>query len=280
MKRTILFSICCFFFLSSKSQDTESIQQSIEGFFRTIQTIDTTHLRNLCTEEVSLTSSFIKNGVPQYKKSSMDAIIQQVGKMKPNALDERISHLHIEQYGHLATATMNYKFYVNDVFSHCGINLFTLIKSDQRWLISSISDTRSQNCEADHSSEQIDSVITQWHMAATEADSTQYFDLIANNGVFVGTDSSEVWTKDEFLTFAAPYFAKGKAWDFKTIERNIYIHQPNIAWFDELLDTWMGTCRGSGVVKYTNGQWKISHYVLSVTVPNDKIKKYIRIMTE
>jgi hypothetical protein len=41
------------------------------------------------------------------------------------------------------------------------------------------------------------------------------------------------------------------------------------AWFDELLDTQMKICRGSGVLVKIDGEWKIQHYVLSMTVPND-----------
>jgi hypothetical protein len=54
----------------------------------------------------------------------------------------------------------------------------------------------------------------------------------------------------------------------------------NLAWFDEKLDTWMGICRGSGVVARTKEGWKIKHYVLSVTVPNDKITEFIELVKE
>jgi hypothetical protein len=37
----------------------------------------------------------------------------------------------------------------------------------------------------------------------------------------------------------------------------------------------MGTCRGSGVLVRREGEWKIAHYNLAVTVPNDLIDEYI-----
>ena len=84
--------------------------------------------------------------------------------------------------------------------------------------------------------------------------------------------------KTQFANFSKPYFDKGKAWDFKTIERNIYISKnKDVVWFDELLATWMGTCRGSGVLEKNNTQWKIKQYVLSVTIPNDSIQKVIKL---
>ena len=46
--------------------------------------------------------------------------------------------------------------------------------------------------------------------------------------------------------------------------------------FDELLDTWMGVCRGSGVIELVDKKLKIKHYVLSLTIPNDIIDDVIK----
>ena len=51
----------------------------------------------------------------------------------------------------------------------------------------------------------------------------------------------------------------------------------DIAWFDELLDTQMKICRGSGVVVLQSGAWKVKEYVLSVTVPNALIDSVVKI---
>jgi hypothetical protein len=40
------------------------------------------------------------------------------------------------------------------------------------------------------------------------------------------------------------------------------INQEKTAWFDELLNTQMKICRGSGVSKVGN-DWKIKHYVIN-----------------
>ena len=50
-----------------------------------------------------------------------------------------------------------------------------------------------------------------------------------------------------------------------------------MVWFDELLSTQMKICRGSGVLVQENGQWKIKHYVLSMTVPNDNVDEVVKI---
>ena len=37
----------------------------------------------------------------------------------------------------------------------------------------------------------------------------------------------------------------------------------------------MGVCRGSGVIDFDNAEFKIEHYVLSLTIPNDDIQAVI-----
>ena len=116
--------------------------------------------------------------------------------------------------------------------------------------------------------------IQKWHKAASEANFNEYFGLMTDTSVFIGTDPTENWSYEEFKTFAKPYFDKGKAWSFTTLERNIFINKGNnVAWFDELLDTQMGICRGSGVVIIEDGMWKIQHYVLSIAIPNENVKE-------
>lgn len=123
---------------------------------------------------------------------------------------------------------------------------------------------------------QIHTVLNDWHLAATEANFENYFSKMDSIAVFIGTDASENWTKKQFSDFSKPYFDKGKAWDFKTLERNIFVNNTGtFVWFDELLNTWMGTCRGSGVLEKKGDSWKIKQYVLSVAIPNDDVQKVI-----
>jgi len=124
----------------------------------------------------------------------------------------------------------------------------------------------------------ISKVINGWHLDAAEANFEPYFDKMTSTGVFIGTDAEENWSIAEFKEFCKPHFDKGKAWDFTAVERNIYIDEKGeIAWFDELLDTWMGVCRGSGVLKKVENSWKIEHYVLSLTIPNDNIEDVVKL---
>ncbi|WP_294282840.1 nuclear transport factor 2 family protein [uncultured Chryseobacterium sp.] len=122
----------------------------------------------------------------------------------------------------------------------------------------------------------IDTMLDGFNVAAAKADFNTYFNYFADESTFIGTDASEVWDKNAFKVWAKPYFDKKSTWSFTSLKRNIYFSKDGkIAWFDELLDTQMKICRGSGVVEKINGQWKIRQYVLSMTVPNEVVDKVV-----
>ena len=124
----------------------------------------------------------------------------------------------------------------------------------------------------------INQFLDEWHAAASNADYEAYFGKMDSISVFIGTDATENWSKKQFEKFSKPYFDQGKAWSFSAIDRNIYVNEAgNFLWFDELLDTWMGTCRGSGVLEKKQGQWKIKHYVLSIEIPNSDVQAVISV---
>ncbi len=126
----------------------------------------------------------------------------------------------------------------------------------------------------------VNTILDAWHKAASEANYKDYFDAMTDDAVFIGTDATENWSKVAFEAFAKPYFDKGKAWSFTALERHIYFSEDKkTAWFDELLETRMKICRGSGVLVFLNNQWKIKHYVLSMTIPNDNSDEVITIKT-
>lgn len=117
----------------------------------------------------------------------------------------------------------------------------------------------------------IDKVIDQFHQAAAQANLNAYFELLSDNAVFLGTAPDERWTKKQFKAYVAPFFAKGRGWTYKSIERNISkIGNTGSVFFDEVLvNESYGTCRGSGIMVKTDKGWKIAQYNLSIPVPND-----------
>jgi len=119
----------------------------------------------------------------------------------------------------------------------------------------------------------VDGVIDAFHAAAAAADEWAYFDLLSDDAVFIGTDATERWTKEQFREYCRPYFSEGKGWKYVPRGRMVsFSPDGKVAWFDELLDhAKYGVCRGSGVVVWKDGRALIAQYNLSVPIPNERM---------
>ena len=123
--------------------------------------------------------------------------------------------------------------------------------------------------KADEQRGAIDALIDGLHQDAHEGNFQTYFARYSVDAIFLGTDKTERWTVEEFKAYAKPAFADGHGWTYTVVERN-WEGSGNIRWFDEILfNEKLGNCRGTGVVKLIEGEWKIAHYALTMLVPNE-----------
>ena len=128
--------------------------------------------------------------------------------------------------------------------------------------------------------QQVNAFIDGWHDDAAHA-RMRYFDKMAADGVYIGTDRGELWQRDAFREWGRRYFeGKQAAWVFHPTRRNVYATPDGaLVWFDELLDTEnMGHCMASGVIRKTATGFEIVHYQLSLAVPNEVAKQVIGVV--
>lgn len=125
---------------------------------------------------------------------------------------------------------------------------------------------------------QINTMLDDFNRAAAKADFNSYFNFYNEHAIFTGTDATERWDKKSFMVWAKPFFDRGRAWNFTALERHIYFDKSGkTAWFDELLNTQMKICRGSGVLVKQDDGWKLEQYILSTTIPNEQMDSVIKL---
>jgi len=113
-------------------------------------------------------------------------------------------------------------------------------------------------------------VLDRLHQLASTADWDGYFALYAETARFIGTDITEVWTKDQLRTYASK--AEG-GWTYFPSERQITISPDGrSAYFHEILDhARLGKTRGTGTLIRAGGSWRIAQYHLTLPIPNAMI---------
>ena len=130
--------------------------------------------------------------------------------------------------------------------------------------------------------EGVEQTLDALHHFASEANGESYFSLFTDDAVFLGTDATERWPIAEFREYALARFNTGVGWTYKPKKRFIYFDSDeSTAWFDEVvINENYGECRGTGVLEKQGEKWRISHYNLTVPVPNDLLGEVVQMIKE
>lgn len=125
-----------------------AVKATINRLFDGMRNADTTMLRNAFAAKNTLeTIAKTKDGKFVVRTESLANFIKSIGTPHAEKYDERIVFTKILIDANLASVWTDYKFYVGDKFSHCGVNSFQLFKGDDGWKIIYLIDTRRKdNC--------------------------------------------------------------------------------------------------------------------------------------
>lgn len=133
---------------AQKSNEEEAIKATINLLFDGMRNSDTTAIRKaFAAKNIMETIAMNKEGKAIVRTENINSFIKSIGAPRVEKLDERIVFTKISIDANLASVWTDYKFYVGDKFSHCGVNSFQLFKDEDDWKIIYIIDTRRKdNC--------------------------------------------------------------------------------------------------------------------------------------
>ncbi len=152
MKRIALLIILIFLITDAsnaqKKKEEKEIKKTINLLFDGMRNSDTTVIRQAFAHQSTMeTIASRKNGSNFLKRENVDEFIKGIGSPRTTKYDERIKFKKVLIDSNLASVWTNYQFYIDDKFSHCGVNSFQLFKGDDGWKIIYIVDTRRKdNC--------------------------------------------------------------------------------------------------------------------------------------
>jgi hypothetical protein len=130
------------------AQTTEQeVVNVVNRFFDGMRAQDTAMIRSTLFNDVRLvTTATNREGKPFARAEAIDGFMQAVAKA-PGKLDEKIMAPEVRVEDNLATVWTRYELYVNEKYSHCGIDALQLVKTEAGWKIATIADTRRQSCK-------------------------------------------------------------------------------------------------------------------------------------
>lgn len=122
----------------------QEVKNTIDLFFEALHTGDTVLMKQVIHPEIKMQTTFFNNeGLPELNSSTSEQLLTSVGSKRPeDKWFEKLLNYEILIDANLASVWTPYEFYVNDIFSHCGVNSFQLVKLKGNWVVTYIIDTR------------------------------------------------------------------------------------------------------------------------------------------
>jgi hypothetical protein len=132
---------------SEDSLKMAEIETTIQQLFKAMQAGDSASARLVFHADAKLMSTFETKNGPKVHMEPVVNFLDAIGTPHEELWDERTSNLVVQVDGTLGQAWMNYSFYLDGKFSHCGVNAMQLVYIDARWQIIQLIDTRrNENC--------------------------------------------------------------------------------------------------------------------------------------
>ena len=140
MNRSIIaFFIVLFSFpaMSDEAADKANVIQAIDDFFAAMTARDADKMRTLMTPDGILYGYRETPDGLRIARPTHAAYLESLAAGE-SKLVERYWNPEVMVYGRLATAWTPYDMHVDDNFSHCGVNNFSFLRTDEGWVITGV----------------------------------------------------------------------------------------------------------------------------------------------
>ncbi|GAA4271435.1 nuclear transport factor 2 family protein [Aquimarina gracilis] len=128
------------------SRYKNEVKTTILEFFEGFHAGDTSKINK--TIDVNMTLQTVvktKDGTIKIVKTDTQKFLDAIhNRPVEQRWDERLLLFKIEADSSIANVWTSYEFYLNDKFSHCGVNVFQLYNDGTSWRILALTDTRTR----------------------------------------------------------------------------------------------------------------------------------------
>jgi hypothetical protein len=166
LKRTASIIACCCVCIGHSTLAQAALQQAspnvaseearkkevitvIQTMFDGMRAGDSAKVRGTFHAAAGLHTTSNRENKPTFRAEAAEEFFKAVAAPKPAGVvyDERILSYDVRIDDNMASVWTPYQFYIGDKLNHCGVNAFHLVRTEQGWKITHITDTRrKQGC--------------------------------------------------------------------------------------------------------------------------------------
>lgn len=124
-------------------ETSKEVANVINQLFDGMRLGDSSMVNSCFYHEVEMLTTYTdREGNAHLKKGSAKDFLKAVGTPHDEVWDEKLFDTEIRIDDNLAQVWAEYSFFLDDKFSHCGVNAFHLFKTKEGWKIFHLTDTR------------------------------------------------------------------------------------------------------------------------------------------
>jgi hypothetical protein len=129
---------------AQSTPDSREVLAVVRATFDAMREKDGDKLRGLFHAEARLFSTGLREGGPSIAVTTLNDFVESVTASQ-DFLDERFLDPEVRIEQDLASVWAPYTFHRGEVFSHCGIDAFHLIRDESGWKIVGLAYTRTRD---------------------------------------------------------------------------------------------------------------------------------------
>ena len=123
-----------------EGDDKAAVVATVQKFFDTMASRDVEGARRVLMPEGRMFSVREQNGQPATRASAVEDYLKNLGERKQENR-ERMWNPEVRIHGGIASLWTPYDFWADGKFSHCGVDIFDLVKAPDGWKIASVTYT-------------------------------------------------------------------------------------------------------------------------------------------
>jgi Putative lumazine-binding len=126
--------------------ERDAVLKTVQAFFDTMTARDVEGARKVLQPQGRFHAMRLRNGKPDVREFSNEEYFATLLASKQK-MQERIWNPEVRIHGLIATVWAPYDFWIDGKFSHCGVDAFDLIKTDEGWKLAGGVYTLDEKCD-------------------------------------------------------------------------------------------------------------------------------------
>jgi hypothetical protein len=149
MRVITIFLLCLFACATAAAQppsERDAVLQVVQTFFDTMTARDVEGARKILQPQGRFHAMQMRDGKPDVRAFANEEYFADLQASKTR-MQERIWNPEVRIHGAIATVWAPYDFWIDGKFSHCGVDAFDLIKTEDGWKLAGGVYTVESRCD-------------------------------------------------------------------------------------------------------------------------------------